>query len=222
MRRLPREKFEDPEAMMMSDPPASERAYQRLKDSILSGTLPSGSLEIGGLADQMRMSITPVREALARLNVERLVKLTPHQGYVIATPTPARLEHLYELSGTLIHLGLERANRFRRKTIEQTPTFSATGSYADDMTRLLRDVVSGQPNVALVETIASLTDQLFASRRCELRVFPDGQEELAVLISLWTKGNLGDLRLRLKAYHRTRILKVDAISRLLLGEGRSS
>lgn len=206
----------------MSDPPASERAYQRLKDSILSGTLASGSLDIGGLADQMRMSVTPVREALARLNAERLVKLAPHQGYMVATPSPSRLEQLYQLSGMLIHLSLERAGRSRRRSVEQAANVIATGSYAEDMTGLLRNVASRQPNMALIETIAALTDQLFSARRCEPRVFPDGQSELASLVALWGSGNLGDLRLRLKTYHRTRALKVDAISRLLLEESQSS
>ena len=204
----------------MSDLPASERAYLRVKDKILSGTLPSGSLDIGILADQMRMSVTPVREALARLSVERLVRLAPHQGYVVATPSPTRLEHLYQLSGALIHHSLERACRSKQRVVTPGSANAATGSYAEDMTLFLRGVVSSQPNGALIETVISLTDQLFPARRCELRIFPGGQAELAGLIALWSSGNLGGLRLRLRAYHRARILKVDALGRLLIEEPR--
>lgn len=127
----------------MSVPPTSERAYQRLKNSILSGKLSSGPLDIGSFADRMRMSTTPVREALARLAAKRLVKPYPHQGYMAEVPSPDRLAHLYELSGRLIPLSLERASRLRRSA-EQAPIFTSAGSYADNMTRLLYDMASAQ------------------------------------------------------------------------------
>src|SRR5690606_35745514 len=107
------------EARTMADASAWERAYQRLKSDILSGSISVGPLDIRILGDRLRMSVTPVREALARLHAERLVRLAPHQGYVVATPSARRLEHLYELSSAMVHLCLERASRSRRPKVAQ-------------------------------------------------------------------------------------------------------
>lgn len=51
------------------------RAYDRLLDMILSGSLPAGALlQEQTLADELQISRTPVREALLRLELEGLVK----------------------------------------------------------------------------------------------------------------------------------------------------
>lgn len=203
---------------MMGDASASERAYQRLKSDILSGALPVGLLDIRLLGDQLRMSVTPVREALARLNAERLVRLAPHQGYAVAVPSARRLEHLYELSGALVHLSLERASRSRRPKAEGQRILNLVGSYAADMAALINEVASSQPNGALGETLAALNDQLFGVRRCEPKIFAQANQELFHLVTLWRDGNAGDLRLRLRDHHRSRLLRIDALARLLFEE----
>ena len=53
----------------------SGRAYDRLLDMILSGTLKAGTLlQEQVLADELQISRTPVREALVKLEAENLVK----------------------------------------------------------------------------------------------------------------------------------------------------
>jgi hypothetical protein len=202
----------------MADASAWERAYQRLKSDILSGSIPVGPLDIRIIGDRLRMSVTPVREALARLHAERLVRLAPHQGYVVATTSAQRLEHLYELSSALVHLCLERASRSRRPKIAPTRPLLLAGSYASDLTALLGDIAAAQPNGVLAEAILSLNDQLYAARRYEPQLFAGADQELAGLITLWANRNAGDLRLRLRDHHRTRLVRVDAIARLLLEE----
>ena len=182
----------------MADTSAWERAYQRLKSDILSGSIPIGPLDIRILGDRLRMSVTPVREALARLHAERLVRLAPHQGYVVATASARRLEHLYELSSALVHLSLERASRSRRPTTGPGRPLLLAGSYASDLTALLGDIAAAQPNGALAESILSLNDQLYAARRYEPQLFTGADQELAGLIALWANQNAGDLRLRLR------------------------
>ncbi|MDP3737535.1 MAG: GntR family transcriptional regulator [Hyphomonadaceae bacterium] len=202
----------------MADASAWERAYQRLKSDILSGSIPVGPLDIRILGDRLRMSVTPVREALARLHAERLVRLAPHQGYVVTTASAQRLEHLYELSSALVHLCLERASRSRRAKIEGGRPLLLVGSYAPDLTALIADIAAAQPNAPLAESILSLNDQLYAARRCEPKLFTGANQELAGLIALWNNRNAGDLRLRLRDHHRMRLVRVDALARLLSEE----
>jgi DNA-binding GntR family transcriptional regulator len=56
-------------------------AYDRIRDAILEGTLaPGAPLRPGELADALGLSLTPVREALARLRHEGLVQTRPRSG----------------------------------------------------------------------------------------------------------------------------------------------
>ncbi len=197
----------------MADTSATERAYQRLKAGILNGSIPAGPLETRSLGDQLRMSATPVREALARLHAERLVRLAPHQGYLIATPSAQRLEHLYGLLGSLLHLAMGRTSRKGPGLSREAPPLLLAGSYASDLTAVFNRIAADQPNSVLAEAIGSLNDQLFAARRHEPRIFPDADRELAVFLSLWKSGNIGDLRLRVRDHHRVRAFRVDAIAR---------
>lgn len=215
------QKQSDPPACgspMMADATASERAYQRVKSDILSGLIPAGPIDIRTLGDRLRMSVTPVREALVRLSAEKLVRLTPHYGYVVSTPGARRLEHLYELSGALLHISLERQTRVRRARENQPRSVSLSGVYPDDLTALFSAVLSTQTNLALTETVMALNDQLHRARRCEPKIFADASQDVAKMAGLWECGNLGDLRLRLRDHHRARLVKVDAIARLVSEE----
>lgn len=56
-------------------------AYGRILDAILDGTLvPGAPLRPGDLAGELELSLTPVREALARLRDEGLVQTRPRSG----------------------------------------------------------------------------------------------------------------------------------------------
>lgn len=57
-------------------------------------------LPIAGLAEELGVSTTPVREVLARLAGEGLVMRTPH-GYAALLHDPAQLAELYDLAGVL-------------------------------------------------------------------------------------------------------------------------
>ncbi|MEJ5945486.1 GntR family transcriptional regulator [Pseudokineococcus basanitobsidens] len=64
--------------------PASERVYAHLKRGILDRTYPGGTLVTEGeVAERVGVSRTPVREALLRLQAERLVELFPKRGALV-------------------------------------------------------------------------------------------------------------------------------------------
>jgi putative ABC transport system permease protein len=152
-------------------------------------------------------------DAQARLMRERIVRLAPHQGYVVATPSAQRLEHLYGLLGSLLHLSMERTCRRGGGPSREVPQLFLAGSYAHDLTALLNQIAAAQPNAVLAEAIGALNDQLFMARRHEPKLFPDADQELAAFLSLWTSRNIGDLRMRMRNHHRARIFRVDAIAR---------
>ena len=59
-------------------------AYEAIVEAILTDALPAGAqVSIDGAAKQLKMSNTPVREALSRLAAERLVMFSANRGYTV-------------------------------------------------------------------------------------------------------------------------------------------
>lgn len=76
----------------------AESAYQRLRNSILSGKLaPNAKITISHVARQFGVSNIPVREAIKRLEAEGLVEITPHTGVRVAAFDAQLLRELYPL-----------------------------------------------------------------------------------------------------------------------------
>jgi DNA-binding GntR family transcriptional regulator len=106
----------------MHDPMALQRTslsdltYETLKERILDGKLAPGErLNIDALTRTLGVSSSPVREALARLEVERLVVLEVYAGYTVAPrPTREYLEKLYDfravVEGYCARIGAARKN----------------------------------------------------------------------------------------------------------------
>jgi len=60
-------------------------AYQRLRDDILAGALgPNTKLLMKELSARYQLGIAPIREALARLHAEGLVRCSDHRGYWVS------------------------------------------------------------------------------------------------------------------------------------------
>jgi DNA-binding GntR family transcriptional regulator len=199
----------------MTDVPASERAYRYIKDAILDGRLRSTTLDIRKIGDRLRMSATPVREALARLHSERLVRFAPHQGYTLVRLSADRLENLYDLSGVLIDVCLHRAAEASRSGPEPDTAYTTHLDYAVALTDLLQKIAAVQPNPELTAQISAVNDRLFRPRQAEPRVFPDASSQVLGLRALWIGRDYNGLRVRLDALHRTRANAADAIVRVL-------
>jgi DNA-binding GntR family transcriptional regulator len=78
-------------------------AYEAIVEGILKGVLPAGTqISIDGAARQLKMSNTPVREALSRLAAERLVLFSANRGYTVTPQITADEYHqLFEARRTL-------------------------------------------------------------------------------------------------------------------------
>jgi DNA-binding GntR family transcriptional regulator len=74
-------------------------AYNALVNAIINQDFePGAQLSIDGLAKQLAMSNTPVREALMRANGERLVRQKTNHGFIVANLlTAVELHQMFEL-----------------------------------------------------------------------------------------------------------------------------
>lgn len=90
-----------------------EVTTDKIRDAIVSGELPLGSkLSEQRLADMLEISRSPVRDALATLQIEGLVKVSPKRGSFVFMPDMRVVEELCEhrvvLEAAAIRMGITR------------------------------------------------------------------------------------------------------------------
>ena len=86
--------------------------YQHLKERILDGKLPPGHrLIIDDIANELGLSIIPVREALQLLQAERLVEIRPHAGATVAAITPGSIEEVFTILEGMEAMAVRRVAR---------------------------------------------------------------------------------------------------------------
>lgn len=80
----------------------SDEAYRRLYDAIVTGYFEPGMrLLERDLTSRLQVSRTPIREALQRLEKDRLIVFTPHCGYYVRNPTLEEARQAYEMRGII-------------------------------------------------------------------------------------------------------------------------
>src|SRR5690625_2725032 len=98
--------------------------YDELLERLLGGQYPSGtSLSIDGVARELGVSPTPVREALAQLEHTGLVSRAALRGYRVAPPLSERqMAELVEARAVVELAAVERA---AERTAELLPALQA-------------------------------------------------------------------------------------------------
>ncbi|MFT5133252.1 MAG: DNA-binding GntR family transcriptional regulator [Gammaproteobacteria bacterium] len=88
---------------------ATERAYLYVREQILSGKYAAGShLREEHIAEDAKVSRTPIREALRRLSTEHLVKFVPNQGAFVLSWEDDDVDSIFD-----IRIMLEGYSAFR-------------------------------------------------------------------------------------------------------------
>jgi DNA-binding GntR family transcriptional regulator len=88
----------------------AERVAVALRAEITSGALPPGArVRQRDVAERFGVSTTPVREALATLEREGLIRVEPHKGATVFSPSEAQLRDHYEIRIALETLAVRRA-----------------------------------------------------------------------------------------------------------------
>ncbi len=94
---------------MTADVTSQEHAYQRLRHAILVGAIPTGAtLTMRGLADKLGIGLTPIREALRRLNSEAAIQMQDNRRMLVPVMTSGRFD---DLIATRIALETHAARR---------------------------------------------------------------------------------------------------------------
>lgn len=107
-------------AMVSEGRTLADRAYAAIYSAIISGEFgPGDRLRIEDLSASLRISPTPIREALNRLEAAGLAEHVPHRGSRVSTVSASEFRELYELRFVLEPLAVwKAAERFTAEEAE--------------------------------------------------------------------------------------------------------
>lgn len=131
-----------------------EAAYQRLRADIMACRLPPGRrLTERGLSAELGVGVSPIREALTRLDHEGLVLTLPRKGYQVAPLTVRAVDDLFDFWELL---GPEIARRgFANGTAEQIKLVQ------DGFVAMQAMISQGEVNADTAEDFISLVASTF-------------------------------------------------------------
>jgi DNA-binding GntR family transcriptional regulator len=205
----------------------ADAVYVDLRRALVAGEFDPGEpLTEADLCQRFKVSRTPIREALAKLERDHLVRVIPKKGAFVRTLSHAEIRELYQLREALEALAirlaaprLERAElddferRFRELRGRRTRmTYADVRALGEEFHRYL---VKGAGNTRLLQTLEDIREQLHsvwtlsivAPRRVQGLV----REHLAIIDALRRGAGARAERLMVEHVRRVR----DAIFRLV-------
>jgi DNA-binding GntR family transcriptional regulator len=197
-----------------SSTPLTEQAYRTIKQEILSNRLPPGApLPVDRFIREMKLSRTPVREAILRLEREGFVEIRPRLGTFVAHLDLRKIQEMYYVRGVLegsaaklaaATLHPAKIEQVERELRSQNAGPGANLALLSEAGQSLhRLIVDNCGNQVLSNTIRSLQDHFVRFRHVSLqlpeKVFSSHREHLAILEAL--KGRDGEAAERLVREH---------------------
>lgn len=96
--------------MVMQRVSVTEYAYMALRERILHGHFPPGTkLVVRPLTEELELSPTPVKTALAALEKEGLIRVVPNRGYFVETFDAKEVKEICAVRGAMDRLAAELA-----------------------------------------------------------------------------------------------------------------
>lgn len=189
-----------------------EHIYAAIKERIMDEFWPQGTrLDPIKIADMLFSSITPVREALRRLESEQMVAYVSGEGFYVPRIDEAELRHLFEHHQNLILAAIQSS--------KDSSAISADGVYPVRVSKTFLQLGSRTANRELIEAISRLNDRLHPLRRCDSQLIEDVDSELEDIIAAANDDPKGArLRGLIIGYHDRRIAKAAEYIRLMTSE----
>lgn len=165
----------------MSPAHVLEPTYQGLKSRLKTGVWPMGMrLEATRLADELGVSVTPVRDCLNRLVGERLVEFSPGEGYRVARLSERRFRDLLQFNLVLL-----------TRAVGSVADLGTNGAwdaqctlYPDRVAWLFAQVAAASGNAIVTETVEALNDRLHPARCLDPRLNENCETDIALFATL--------------------------------------
>ena len=157
-----------------SPPTVSSYVLNAIRDSILEGRYPLGSrLDQQALAEELGVSVIPIREALRKLEAKGLVRIYPRRGVFVAEPSVDDLEEIYRI----------------REVLEELATQVAVPSLSSQALKQLSDIIEQMERAAADDDLVALLE---LDRAFRFTIYDASPQPilLGVLSSLWDRASL--------------------------------
>lgn len=117
----------------------SDHVYRSLQEAILSGALAPGErLHVDGIARQLGISSTPVRDALSKLESDGLITRQQYQGSFVREFTDKEIRDLYEMRAGIevwsVRLACKRITDEQLKRLRELQAQGEQALAAEDAT----------------------------------------------------------------------------------------
>jgi DNA-binding GntR family transcriptional regulator len=143
----------------MSQPTLKLRVYEGIKQLILSGKLrPGQKLAERDLGERLKVSRTPIREALGRLVQDGLVESRPQRGHFVREVDAKTVEDLYDLREMLEKHAIRLA--MRRLSEADMAELERLGRQLREGQRIHEIIARASRNDLLFEMLMRLYDRL--------------------------------------------------------------
>ena len=157
--------------------------YDRIKELLVTyAFFPGDRLHVPDLADQLRVSATPVREALNRFCAEGLLTAVPHRGFFVKKLDHEEISNLleakymildYAVDGSITRLQLDDGERLMISSLagldrgdrDTGELLKIYERYATPMTLLIGSL---SENAALLKYLVNVLDKLHFVSQTEL------------------------------------------------------
>ncbi|UQV18933.1 GntR family transcriptional regulator [Brevundimonas albigilva] len=160
------------------------------------------------LAEELGLSPTPVREALARLSGEGLIEHRPGRGYYAPSPSPDDIVDLYELHRRLVHWALDVLSHRDDHSLPIVLDLSSAEA-------LFVGVVRTSGRAVLARAHWRTTLQIRPIRSVEARLLPEDPDWLRAVGADIATGDLDLVRVAVDAFHRSRSAQAGAVVALM-------
>ncbi|WP_186401535.1 GntR family transcriptional regulator [Sphingopyxis sp. P1IMeth2] len=156
----------------MSPAHVFEPTYEAVKRRLMTGAWPAGArIEAARVADELGVSLTPVRDSLFRLDGERMVDFRPGEGFHVHRLTETEFRDLLELHLVLLLAAIATAPNAAAATV------SADQPYPDRIADLFLAIAERTSNGEIVASIAAIGDRLQFSRHFDAAILGDVESE---------------------------------------------
>lgn len=193
------------------------RVYRSVREQVINYNIPPGErLSIESLADDLRVSTTPVREILNRLAAEDLIVMVPKMGFFMKSLSESEIRDLYELQKLLLtgavanirdssgngngYSGESLKEKLLSVTKETRP--KAVLAFTDCFFVHLAKQ-SGNSEIAL--RVRNICDRLHYVRLIECGVIGTSADQVLHLCELYSQGRYDELIEAIEAYFEYRL-----------------
>ncbi|SIQ66815.1 GntR family transcriptional regulator [Maribacter ulvicola] len=118
-----------------------DQVREYLLSEMTTGNLKTGkTINLAALARHLKVSVTPIREALTQLQQSHIIKAVPNRGFIIAELDVKEAEDLYELVANLEVMAIENSEFTQEHILQLKEQQEVFENATDALSRIQADL----------------------------------------------------------------------------------